>query len=491
MAEADGGAERSAPGEGATALTLSPSGVEGLDDVLRGGLPSGALHLLQGPPGSGKTTTALQFLREGVSRGERGLYVTLSQTEAELRRIAGSFGWSLDGIEIIELSTQAEVTQVEQTIFQTADLRLDETRQTIEQAIAERGPRRIVYDSLLEVRLLTVDHPRYQRELIGLRAFLSKRGITGLLLDTTPIGEALHDTQSRGVVHGVITLDKRLPEFGRARRRIEVSKMRGVPVHDGWHDMDIREGRGVVVFPRLAPKERPARDAVQGGELIRSGRAELDDLFGGGMEPGTTTMVVGQAGTGKSTIASLYAAAALKRGESVALFLFEERVETFFRRSEGLGMDLRDQHGAGRLKLFDFNPDEISAGEFTQLVTKVGADASLRVVVIDSFTGYMSALGDERQALFDIQTLLKHLSRRGVLTFLIVAQHGLVGRNAEVRMDMSFLGDTVLLLRMHERDGRMRRDLIAVKKRHGPHGMDVRELIIAPRRVDVGERPPE
>lgn len=464
---------------------LLPTGIDGLDEVLRGGLPQGNLHLLQGPPGAGKTTLALQFLRAGAEAGERTLYVTLSQTAEELRRIAASHGWDVSALDIIELHSHAKATETEQTIFHTSELRLDQTREAIEAVIADRKPNRMVYDSLLEVRLLAVDHTHYHRELIGLRAFLAGHGITALLLDTEPAGESGLDTQSRGVVHGVINMDKTLPEFGRARRRIEVSKMRGVDIHDGWHDMDIRSGRGVVVFPRLAP-QGPLPAPGSGGDLIRSGLDRLDEVFGGGMEPGTTTMVVGQAGTGKSTIASLYATAALERGEEVALFLFEERVETFFRRSEGLGMDLREHHASGRLKLYDFNPDEVTAGEFTQLVEAEARSDTLRVVVIDSFTGYMSSLSNETQALFHIQALLKHLARRGVLTILIVAQHGLLGGHGDVGLDVSFLGDTVLLLRMREVDGRVLRDMVAVKKRHGPHQMDVRELIIEPRRVEIG-----
>lgn len=466
-------------------FTLLPTGVDGLDEVLRGGLPAGNLHLLQGPPGAGKTTLALQFLRAGMEAGERVLYVTLSQTAEELRRIGSSHGWDLSAMDIVELQAHAGSTESEQTIFHTSDLRLDQTRKEIETTISERRPQRMVYDSLLEVRLLAPDDTRYHRELVGLRSFLFARSITTLLLDAEPAGEAGMDTQSRGIVHGVLNMDKVLPDFGSARRRIEVSKMRGVDIHDGWHDMDIRTGDGVIIFPRLAPIE-PINREGDAGDLIRSGLDGLDNAFGGGMEPGTTTMVVGQAGTGKSTIASLYATAALQRGEEVALFLFEERVETFFRRSEGLGMDLREHHANGRLRLYDFNPDEMTAGEFTQLVKAEARSDKLRVVVIDSFTGYMSSLSNESQALFDIQALLKHLARRGILTILIVAQHGLLGAHAEIGLDLSFLGDTVLLLRMREEEGRVRRSMVAVKKRHGPHEMDVRELIIAPHKVEVG-----
>lgn len=466
-----------------------PTGVEGLDDILRGGLPDANLHLVQGAPGTGKTTLALQFLLAGVAVGERALYVSLSQTRAELEGIARSHGWSLEGVEIVELQAEPESAQTEQTIFRTADLHLDETRRAIREAIDAVAPHRLVYDSLLEVRLLASDLSRYHRELIGLKAFLSRRGITTILIDTEPDDEPVLDMQARGLVHGVLTMSKRLPQFGRAKRRIEVSKMRGRAIYDGYHDMDIRDGTGVVVFPRVvaARAADESLPALRTGELIQSGLERLDNMFGGGQEPGTTTMVVGQAGTGKSTIASLYATAALERGESVALFLFEERLETFFRRSEGLGMNLRDYHEQGQLKIFDFNPNEISPGEFGQIVQKAAEDEKLRMVVIDSFTGYMSALANEEQALYDIQSLLKFLARRNILTMLIVAQHGLIGAVGEVGLDLSFLGDTVLLLRMREVGGGVRRSIVAVKKRHGPHALSVHELIIETGRVDVSE----
>ena len=460
------------------------TGIPGLDEILRGGLPSSSMHLVQGPPGSGKTTMALQFLREGAARGEKTLYVTLSQTARDLHRIADSHGWDIGSVEIVELQAESLGEVSDQSIFQTVDLRLDRTRQAVQDAIERVGPDRMVYDSLLEVRLLSPGDDRYQRELMGLRHFIEARGITVILIDIEPTDEPTMDTQSRGIVHSVLTFDKVIPSFGRARRRLQISKVRGIDAADGWHDMDIRTGDGVVVFPRLVPAA--ADRSTKAGDPIRSGRDRLDDMFGGGMEAGTTTMVVGQAGTGKSTIASLYATAALKRGERVALFLFEERLETFFRRSAGLGMDLRSYYDSGQLQIYDFNPDAISAGEFGQLVQQETSGDDLRVLVIDSFTGYMASLGHENQALYDIQALLKHTARRNVLTFLIVAQTGLLGGGGETPMDLSFLGDTVLFLRMREVDGHVRRDLVAVKKRHGPHALDVRRLIIEPGNVDVG-----
>jgi circadian clock protein KaiC len=459
------------------------TGINGLDEILRGGLPASNLYMLQGAPGSGKTTAALQFLRAGVEAGERCIYVTLSQTAAELEAIAISHGWTLDGIRVEELSTAGTVSEADdQSIFLTADLRLDETRKAIEAAIEEHKPRRLVYDSLLEIRLITGDSPRFRRELIGFKSFLAKQNVVALLLDTQTAGYDRSGEEVEGLAHGVIRFDKSLEEYGGVRRRIEVSKMRGVPVADGYHDMAIREGEGVVVFPRIM-----AGTALENAkpQLIKSGVAELDDMFGGGQEAGTTTLVIGQSGTGKSTMSSLYATAALERGENVALFLFEERLETYFRRSEGLGMELRQFHKDGKLILRDFNPNEISPGEFGQIVQSAVTQAKARVVVIDSLTGYLNSLPYREKAVRDIQSLLKYLARSGVLTMLIVAQHGLIGQNVGIDVDVSFLGDTVLLLRIVEHEGRLRRNITVVKKRHGPHDLNIRELLIESGGVSV------
>ncbi|MFJ6322175.1 MULTISPECIES: ATPase domain-containing protein [unclassified Rhizobium] len=463
--------------------TIVSTGIAGLNEILRGGLPTSNLYMLQGLPGSGKTTAAIQFLRAGVEAGESCIYVTLSQTAAELEAIAVSHGWTLDGIRVEELATSGTVHEADdQSIFLTADLRLDETRKAVEAAIEEHKPRRLVYDSLLEIRLITGDSPRFRRELIGFKSFLAKRNVVALLLDTQVAGYDRSGEEVEGLAHGVIRFDKALEEYGGVRRRVEVSKMRGVPVADGYHDMAIREGEGVVVFPRIMPSMASETTKPQ---LIKSGVAALDDMFGGGQEAGTTTLVIGQSGTGKSTMSSLYATAALERGENVALFLFEERLETFFRRSEGLGMQLRQFHKDGRLILRDFSPNEISPGEFGQIVQDAVTQNKARVVVIDSLTGYLNSLPHREKAVRDIQSLLKFLARSGVLTMLIVAQHGLIGQNVGIDVDVSFLGDTVLLLRMMEHEGRLRRNITVVKKRHGPHDLNIQELLIESGSVSV------
>lgn len=464
----------------------SLTGVTGLDEILNGGLPRGRFYLLRGSAGTGKTTLGLQFLMQGVRDGEPVLYVSLSQTEDELVQIAQSHGWSLDGIAVQSLSTSDELPDLaDQTIFQSADLRLDRTRDAIQKQIEELKPKRIVYDSLLEIRLLASDSQKFRREILGFKSFLNTAGITTLLIDTEHHGNGDRaEDQLENIAHGIIRLEKRLPSYGFAERRLEIKKLRGSSIRDGWHDISIREGSGVTVYPRILPELQPDISGAHG--LIKCNIEELDGMLGGGLEEGTTAIVMGQSGTGKSTLASLYAQAALARGEHVAMFLFEERVETFFRRSEGLGIELRKPYEEGRLHLRDFNPSEVSPGEFSQIVVKTLDDHKVRVIMIDSLTGYLSALPQSEQAVVQMHTVLKYAARRGALSLLIVAQHGLLGQDEHgCGLDVSYLGDSVLWLRMYEWPGVIRRTITAVKKRHGPHDLDVHEFMIGPEGVCV------
>ncbi len=469
-----------------TSTGRARTGVVGLDDVLNGGLPTGRFYLVRGAAGTGKTTLGLQFLLEGVKANEPVLYVSLSQTEEELIQIAHSHGWSLDNVHIQSLSTGDDLPKLsEQTIFLSADLRLDKTRDAIQRNIDELKPKRIVYDSLLEIRLLASDSQKFRREILGFKSFLNNANITTLLLDTEHRGE--HDRsedQLENIAHGIIRLEKKLPSYGFAARRLEIKKLRGSPIRDGYHDISIRQGEGVVVYPRVLPNLQP--DISEDNGLIKCNITELDDMLGGGLDEGTTAIVMGQSGTGKSTMASLYAHAALARGEHVAMFLFEERVETFFRRSEGLGIELREPFEQGRLHLRDFNPSEVSPGEFSQIVVKTLEDHKVRVIMIDSLTGYLSALPNSEQAVVQMHTVLKYAARKGALSLLIVAQHGLLGQGEHSgSLDVSYLGDSVLWLRMYEWPGVIRRTITAVKKRHGPHDLDVHEFSIGPEGVEV------
>lgn len=459
------------------------SGSRGLDEIIGGGLPKGRLYLLSGAAGTGKTTLALQFLLEGIRLGEPVLYVTLSQTDAELRQIAASHGWSLDGMAVQSLSAGDSQPLEDQTIFQSADLRLDRTRDAIQAQIDSIKPKRLVYDSLLEIRLLANDPLKFRREILGFKSFLNSQNITTILIDTEHGFDDQAEDQLENIAHGIIRLEKHLPNYGVAQRRLEVTKLRGTAIRDGYHDVSIRTGEGVAVYPRVLPDLQP--EIGMGEGLITCGVGELDAMLGGGLEAGTTAIVMGQSGTGKSTLASLYAVAALERGEHVAMFLFEERVETFFRRCEGLGMNLRKPFEEGRLHLRDFNPTEISPGEFSRIVVDTLEDNRVRVLMIDSLTGYLGALPDSSQAVTQIHTLLKYASRRGALSLLIVAQHGLLGAGQSNDLDVSYLGDSVLWLRMYEWPGVIRRTITAVKKRHGPHALDVHELTIGPNGVVV------
>ena len=462
---------------------MIPSGVDGLDEILNGGLPGQYLYLVQGGPGVGKTTLALQFLLAGLEKGEPCLYVSLSQTARELRSIAASHGWSLDGLDIVELaSAKLQDQQHDQTIFHASEVRLDKTREKIDQALNRIEPKRVVYDSLLEIRYLSGDNERFRREVLGLKGLLEEREAAVMMIDVTDDKDG--DTDLESLAHGIFFMDKFLPAYGPARRRIEVRKMRGQNHASGYHDMNILQNRGVVAYPRVSPSAE--REDETGSDLIRSGVDALDEMLGGGMEAGTTTLVIGQPGTGKSTMSSLYAEASLKRGEAVSLFLFEERKETFFRRSEGLGIGLRRYRDEGKLALFDFNPAEISPGEFAYQVANSVEKNGARVVVIDSLTGYINSLPRGDEAVLQMHSLLKYLSRKGVLTILVVAQHGLLGQDHDTEIDVSFLGDTVLYLRMKEEPGTIRRSVVVVKKRHGPHDLGIHELQITADGVSIG-----
>ena len=455
------------------------TGVRNLDHILRGGLPGNYTYLIQGEPGTGKTTLALQFLLEGIRQGQKSLFVTLSQSAAELQMIAESHGWSLDDIEIVELQTE-EPDEDDQTVFYPVDVRLDTTREAVMKALDAHKPHRLVYDSLVEIRQLARDDYRFQRELINLKQYLRSRDIATLLIDTGPSDTG--DLEIESMAHGIFKLERDLPAYGQARRRIDIAKMRGVDYFDGYHDMDILEEDGVVTFPRVVPDLAPEET---GGDLIQCGIDDLDEMLGGGMERGTTALVVGQAGTGKSTLSSLYLYAALERGENCAMFLFEERPETFFRRSEGLGLPMREYADKGMLRLFDFNPAEISQGQFNEMALQAVDENDTRVVIIDSFTGYVSALPNPTEAIIQVQLLLQYLARRNVLTILVVAQRGLLGHNMDTDVDVSFLGDTVIFLRMYEWPAVIRRTISVVKKRHGPHDLDIRQLKISQKGISI------
>ena len=460
------------------------TGVAGLDDILGGGVPANRLYLIQGEPGTGKTTLALQFLLDGVARGERCLYVTLSETEEELREIALSHGWSLDGITLHELSAVEQALQAESdnTVFNPSDVELNETMEQVLTKAQKVKPQRVVFDSLSEMRLLARDPLRYRRQVLALKQFFARRESTVLFLDDRTTEPT--DLQLQSIAHGVTTLEAMATEHGSARRRLRVVKMRGVRFRDGFHDYRIERG-GLLVYPRLlAP---PSATALDESDVMASGNAELDEIWGGGVTRGTSTVVIGPAGVGKSTICTQYAHAAALRGERVAFLSFEETSGVMFARARGMGLALDSFVSDGLVTVRQIDPGEISPGELVHLVRDAVEKQKAKVLVIDSLNGYLNSMPEERFLVVQLHELLTYMSDRGVNGFLVVAQHGLVGTAMRSPIDVTYLADSVLLLRFFESEGEVRHALSVVKKRSGSHERTLREYQITEKGIVIGE----
>ncbi len=461
-----------------------PSGIPGLDTILRGGLPKHRLLLVQGPPGSGKTTLALQFLMEGVRRGERCLYVTLSESEEEIHGVAASHGWTFDGIDVYDLSLIEHQLRddEENSLFHPAEVELHETTQPVLEVIAEQKPARVVFDSLSELRMLAVHPLRYRRRVLALKQHLAKHGCTTMFLDdgtSDPKG----DLQLQSLAHGVLEVDQRLPSYGRERRHLRVLKMRGVDFLGGCHDLAILRG-GAVVYPRLVAAEHKVE--FDHDEVVPSGVPALDALMGGGPPRGTSTLIVGPAGSGKSTLVSLYAHAAAERGERAALFSFEESKEIFLARSRSLGLDVAKHCKSGLITYQQIDPAELSPTEFACQVQSVVEREGARIVAIDSLNGYLNAMPDETSLMLQLNELLTTLNQLGAATFLVMAQHGLVGTAMVAPVDVSYVADNVLMTRYFEAGGRVRKALSVIKKRSGAHESTIRELLLSSAGVTVG-----
>ena len=448
------------------------TGIPGLDDILKGGLISHRLYLIDGDPGAGKTTLALQFLLDGVNAGEKCLYITLSETKEELAASADSHGWSLDGIEVVELIAEADDLDGESqvTMYHPSEVELTETTKRVLTAVEKINPTRIVFDSLSELRLLAQNSLRYRRQILALKQFFIGRKCTVLLLDDrTSEGS---DLQLQSIAHGVISLDQLAPLYGAERRRLRVMKLRGTSYRGGYHDFAIREG-GLVVFPRLVAAEH--REPFP-HERVKSGVSALDTLLGGGPDRGTSTLLMGPAGSGKSTIAVQYAVAAAERGDHAVIFAFDESQGTLEARTAALGIKLKEGRDAGQVMVQQVDPAELSPGEFTGLVRESVEDNHARVVVIDSLNGYMNAMPEEQLLTAQLHELLTYLGRQGVTTLMVVAQHGLVGANMQTPIDTSYLADSVVLLRYFEYAGKVKKAISVVKKRSGAHEESIREL---------------
>ena len=458
------------------------SGVAGLDDILVGGFPANHLYLLEGDPGTGKTTVALQFLLEGTRLGERCLYVTLSESKRELQGVAESHGWSLDKIPVFEMTPQEEELNpdAQYTVFHPSDVELSDTTSAVLKQVDKIQPTRVVFDSLSELRMLARDALRYRRQILGLKRYFAGRNCTVLLLDDrTAEG---HDLQLQSIAHGVIMMQSMEREFGVKRRRLEVRKLRGSRYREGFHDYTIETG-GVVVYPRLVASEHLPGHTIK---RVPSGIAELDQLLGGGLDNGTSTLLMGPAGCGKSTIAARYALAAAERGEMVAVFTFDETLTTYIHRAAGLGMNLEEHIKAGRLRIQPLDPAEIAPGQFVHCIRKLVEDDHATLLVIDSLNGFLNAMPGEQFLTLQLHELLSYLNQQGLTTIFTLAQHGLIGGGMESPIDVSYLADTVLLFRYFETYGELRQALSVLKKRSGLHERSIRALSFSNGTVSVG-----
>jgi circadian clock protein KaiC len=457
------------------------TGIAGLDEVLIGGFVRDHTYLVEGTPGAGKTTVGLQFLLEGARAGERCLYVTLSETVQELELVAVSHGWSLAGIDVFEpfaLESMLDAGQ-QQSLLYSSDLELGEATSAILKRVEQLNPSRIVIDGVAEIRLLAQGALRFRRQMLALKQYFARHGATVLLLDDT--SAAQDDVHLRSISHGVLLLEQLVPAYGAARRRLRVVKYRGSQYRAGFHDLAIEPG-GLRVFPRLVAAEH--RQQFR-GEVLTSGIDGLDALMGGGLHRGTSTLAMGPAGVGKSLLALHYAVRAATQGHKAIIYLFDEEVGLLLDRAHGIGLDLDVHIQAGRLILEQVDAAELSPGEFAHKVCARVERDDVRLVVIDSLNGYYSAMPEEHFLVLHMHELLAYLNRRGAVTIVTMAQHGMIGE-MKSPADLTYLSDAVVLLRFFEAVGRVRRAISAIKKRAGPHEDTIRELRVTAHGLELG-----
>ncbi|MGE0865695.1 MAG: ATPase domain-containing protein [Vicinamibacterales bacterium] len=462
---------------------FASTGNVGLDNVLMGGLARGRLYLIEGVPGAGKTTLAMQFLLEGARAGERVLYITLSETADELKGVAASHGWDMSGVSVRELLPHEDAlsTDEQYTMFHPSEVELATTTKLILQDVDALKPTRVVFDSLSELRLVAGNPLRYRRQILALKQFFAGRNCTVLLLDDMTATD--HDLHVQSIAHGVILLQQLNPEYGAERRRLRVVKYRGSEFRGGYHDYLIKKG-GLEVFPRLVAAEH--RRIGKTGKLP-SNIPELDRLMGGGIEEGTSTLIIGGAGTGKSTIAAQLCAAAAERGQKAIMFVFDESPSTLFSRCTGLGVKIEQHNEQGLVRIIQVDPAELSPGEFSHHIREAVEDWGASIVVIDSLNGYLNAMPEERFLTAQLHELLMYMNQQGVATILIGAHQGVIASQMKMPVDASYLADAVVLLRYFESKGEVRQAISVVKKRGGVHERTIREFALGADGIRVGE----
>ena len=464
-------------------LRLS-TGIPGLDDILHGGLARGFLYLIEGNPGAGKTTIALQFLIAGAARGEKGLYLSLAESEEELRHVAASHGMNLDNVEIYKIAPPEIAGEIGQqyTVFQPAEVELADVLETVLDKVRTVRPSRVIIDSMSELRMLARDSLRYRRQVLSLKQFFEGQDCTTLLLDERFRDNM--DSQVQTIAHGVISLEVLQRNYGITRRRLEVMKIRASSFREGYHDYVIVKG-GVLVFPRLVSGEH--RGVKVEPDNLPSGVEELDQLFYGGVQRGTSTLIAGPTGSGKSTLCSQFVLSAAKRGEKGAIFTFDETRHSFRVRSMGLGMDLDRYLDDGTIHLEQVDPAELSPGELVHRIRAGIEQKSWRIVVIDSLNGLLNSMSEEQALTVQLHELLSYLNHVGVASFMVLAQYGLLGISMSSPTDVSYLADNVLLMRYFEANGEVRQAISVVKRRSGPHERSIRELRMTSGKLIIGD----
>lgn len=458
------------------------TGISGFDQVLNGGIPENRLYLMQGEPGTGKTTIAFQFLLEGIKNGERCLYISFSESREELEAVAESHNWDISKLNLLELGAIEEQLKPEaqNTVFYPSEVEMNQTTKVIYEEVERIKPHRIVFDSISEMRMLAESSHRYRRQMLALKQFFAKNNCTALILDdltTSP-----KDLQVQSIVHGVINLQRLHPEFGSERRRMNIIKIRGIEYLGGYHDYTIRKG-GIVLYPRMVSADH---DSNPSARKFSSGLPELDSLTCGGIDAGTSTLFLGPAGTGKSTLVLQYAHAAAERGEKSIILAFEESLNTLIMRSNSVGMNVEKHIKSGMMKIHKVDPAQLSPGEFTDLIKSAVKDGCT-CVVIDSLNGYLHAMPEEQFLTLQLHELLSFLNSQGVMTLMVLAQQGVLGHVMSTPIDLTYLADTVLITRYFESSGTVRKAVSVIKQRSGLHESTIRELVFTPKGLIVGK----